>query len=177
MTESLPKKKKKNKRRAIQVQKVARLDPEINVTPLVDVVLVLLIIFMVMTPLAERDLGVYLSSEKRTKNSTEVAANQVVVSVQGNGGLEINSQPVAQAEYVSKLKGLLAGREPEESVVFVVAGDSADYPSLVGAIDRAKQAGASTVGLALDQNPTPAPSTAAPTPGPASPAVAPAPSP
>jgi biopolymer transport protein TolR len=143
--------KRHRKPRTIAVQPVARLDPEINVTPLVDVVLVLLIIFMVMTPLVELDLGVYLSSEKRTQNSAEVAPTQVVVAVQGNGDLQINAQPVEDGEYVSKLRGLLDGRSAEQAVVFVVAGDNADYPSLVRAIDRAKQAGATTVGLAMDR--------------------------
>jgi biopolymer transport protein ExbD len=144
---------RKKKPRTIAVQPVARLDPEINVTPLVDVVLVLLIIFMVMTPLVERDLSVYLSAEKRTEKAAEVAPTQVVVAVEGNGNLQINSKPVDPGSYVTKLRELLEGRSPEESVVFVVAGDSANYPSLVDAIDRAKQAGASTVGLAMDRQP------------------------
>ncbi|MFT3921288.1 MAG: biopolymer transporter ExbD [Myxococcales bacterium] len=152
----------KKKTRTIAVQPVARLEPEINVTPLVDVVLVLLIIFMVVTPLVERDLGVYLSAEKHTEKAAEVAPSQVVVAVEGDGNLQINSQPVDATEYVSKLRELLEGRSAEQSVVFVVAGDNANYTNLVEAIDRAKQAGATTVGLAMDREPPPPPSAAPP---------------
>ncbi|MDB4987124.1 MAG: Biopolymer transport protein ExbD/TolR [Myxococcaceae bacterium] len=137
-------------RRTVTVQAVKDAQAEINVTPLIDVVLVLLIIFMVMTPLVERDLSVQLSTEKRTNEPSEVAPTQVLVAVDGAGALQINSQPVDRAEYVERLKKLLSGRAPEEQVVFVVASDDTSYAALVEAIDRAKQAGALMVGLATD---------------------------
>lgn len=136
-------------RRTIAIKPVQDLEAHINVTPLIDVVLVLLIVFMVMTPLVERNLTVQLSTEKRTQTPSDVAPTQVLVAVSGNGALKINTEPVAKADYVSRLQGLLAGRAPEDQVVFVVASDDVSYPRLVEAIDAAKQAGASTVGLAL----------------------------
>jgi biopolymer transport protein ExbD/biopolymer transport protein TolR len=129
------------------------LEAQINVTPLVDVVLVLLIIFMVVTPLAERELAVQLSTEKRTQSAAEIAPTQVLVAVEGSGNLRINSQPVARDAYVNELKKLLADRSPADQVVFVVAGDGANYGALVEAIDWAKQAGATNVGLATDATP------------------------
>jgi biopolymer transport protein ExbD len=137
-------------KRTITVLAVKDAQADINVTPLIDVVLVLLIIFMVMTPLVERDLSVQLSTEKRTREPTEVAPTQVLVAVDGRGALQINQQPVARAEYVERLRTLLSGRAPEDQVVFVVASDNTSYASLVEAIDRAKQAGAAMVGLATD---------------------------
>ena len=137
-------------RRTITVQAVKDAQAEINVTPLIDVVLVLLIIFMVMTPLVERDLSVQLSTEKRTQEKTEVAPTQVLVAVDGAGALQINQQPVDRTEYVERLRKLLSGRAPEEQVVFVIASDNTSYAALVEAIDRAKQAGALMVGLATD---------------------------
>jgi biopolymer transport protein ExbD len=141
-------------KRTISISAVREAQAEINVTPLIDVVLVLLIIFMVMTPLVERDLSVQLSTEKRTQQPSEVAPTQVLVAVDGRGALHINQQPVSRSEYVERLRTLLSGRAPEDQVVFVVASDSTSYASLVEAIDRAKQAGAAMVGLATD---TPAP--------------------
>jgi biopolymer transport protein ExbD len=140
-------------KRTLVVRAAVGLDPQINVTPLVDVVLVLLIIFMVMTPLAERELAVSLSTEKRTQKPAEIAATQVLVAVEGSGLLRINSLPVSRDGYVQELRKLLSGRAPEEQVVFVVAGDGASYANLVEAIDRAKQAGATNVGLATDAAP------------------------
>jgi len=137
-------------KRTITVLAVKDAQAEINVTPLIDVVLVLLIIFMVMTPLVERDLSVQLSTEKRTTKPSEIAPTQVLVAVDGAGALQINQQPVSRQEYVERLRTLLSGRAPEDQVVFVVASDGTSYASLVEAIDRAKQAGATMVGLATD---------------------------
>jgi biopolymer transport protein ExbD len=141
-------------RRTVAVQPARDAQAEINVTPLIDVVLVLLIIFMVMTPLVERDLAVQLATEKRTQSPAEVEPRQVLVAVDGTGALQINSQPVSRAAYVEELEELLRGRTPEEQVVFVVASDATNYASLVEAIDRAKQAGATMVGLATDSPPS-----------------------
>jgi biopolymer transport protein TolR len=138
------------RRRGVVVKPAREAAAEINVTPLIDVVLVLLIIFMVMTPVVERDLAVQLSSEKRTEKPSEVAPTQILVSVDGNGGMQINAQRVSAAEYVERLREVLKGRAPEDQVVFVVARDAANYGNLVDAIDRAKLAGATMVGLATD---------------------------
>lgn len=139
--------------RTITVKRVKELDAYINVTPLIDVVLVLLIVFMVMTPLVEQRLAVQLSTTKRTQSPTQVAPTQVLVAVSGSGTLKVNSEPVANAGYVGRLRELLEGRAPEDQVVFVVASDDVSYPRLVEAIDAAKQAGAVIVGLALAQDP------------------------
>jgi biopolymer transport protein ExbD len=140
-------------RRAIVVRPVRGLEAQINVTPLVDVVLVLLILFMIMTPLAERELSVQLSTEKRTQSPADIAPTQVLVSIEGSGKLRINARPVAHDAYVEELRKLLANRAPADQVVFVVAGDAAEYGSLVDAIDRAKLAGATNVGFATDATP------------------------
>jgi biopolymer transport protein ExbD len=139
--------------RTLNVKPATHAQVEINVTPLIDVVLVLLIIFMVMTPLVERDLAIQLSSEKRTSEPSEIEPQQVLVAVDGTGSLQINSQPVSRATYVQELKELLRGRPPEKQVVFVVASDGTRYANLIETIDLAKQAGATTVGLATDAQP------------------------
>jgi biopolymer transport protein ExbD len=145
--------KTRHKRRTLTVHSVKDQSSEINVTPLIDVVLVLLIIFMVMTPLVERDLGVQLSTEKRTDKKSDVAPTQVLVAVDKAGAIKINQELVSRQEYVERLRKLLAGRKPEDQVVFVVASDDTSYAALVEAIDRAKQAGAQMVGLATDSTP------------------------
>jgi len=138
-----------NPRRTVSIKAREGLEAVINVTPLIDVVLVLLIVFMVMTPLVERRLGVQISTEKRSQVPSDVAPSQVLVAVSGSGALRINAEPVAEADYVTRLRRLLEGRHPEDQVVFVVATDDVTYPRLVEAIDAAKQAGATNVGLAL----------------------------
>ncbi len=144
--------KQRHARRTLTVKTSTAQRADINITPLIDVVLVLLIIFMVMTPLQERDLGVQLSTEKRTENKSDVAPTQVLVAVDKAGAIKINSELVSRQEYVERLKRLLAGRKPEDQVVFVVASDDTSYAALVEAVDRAKQAGALMVGLATDSS-------------------------
>lgn len=135
--------------RTIVIKPVANAQAEINVTPLIDVVLVLLIIFMVITPLAEKDLSVVLAAEKRTTEASAVSATQVAIVVEPGGGIAINGKTISREDYVARLREMLAGRRPEDQLVFVVADDNATVPQLVSAIDGAKQAGAASIGLAI----------------------------
>lgn len=140
-------------KRTIAIPPVRGVQAQINVTPLVDVVLVLLIIFMVMTPLVEKNLAVHLSTEKQKEPTAETMKQQIVVSLDGAGTLRINSQPTARADYVARLRNLLSDQGRGEQVVFVRADDHASFRALVASIDGAKQAGATTVGFATDVSP------------------------
>ena len=149
---------------------------DINVTPLVDVVLVLLIIFMVLTPLMEKDLEVRVP-EMETVDNPEPVTDQLVVSLTEAGAIKINAETMpSQEEYVSRLKRVLAAKVREERVVFFMAEDKANYGSLIGLMDGAKTAGAVVLGMATEDLPPgamvpggaeggfPAPEAPAPTP-------------
>jgi biopolymer transport protein ExbD len=127
--------------------------PQINLTPLIDVVLVLLIVFMVLTPRPEHDLAIQLSAAKRTQNPSEVAPTQIIVAVDGKNALRINDTPIKQSEYLDQLHNMLTGRRPSDQVVFVLASDATSYATLIQAIDVAKRAGATAVGFATDAKP------------------------
>lgn len=138
----------KTSRKTRTIHPVKGVYAEINVTPLVDIVLVLLIIFMVATPLIEKDLAVSLSAEKHTEKAAEIVKEQVIVSLDGTGGLRVNSHPIVRGpDYVETIRAHLRGRDAEDKVVFIVAEDRAPYRALVDAIAGAKAAGATTVGL------------------------------
>jgi biopolymer transport protein ExbD len=132
----------------------------INVTPLVDVVLVLLIIFMVLTPLLEKSLDVRVPSSQ-TVQTTELPKEQLVVNVNAAGVLSINGESVPWEQYVPRLGEQLSSRTPDERVVIVVPEDDAQYGLLVRAFDGARQAGAQTLGMNTDVLP-PAAVTAVP---------------
>ncbi|HZI05293.1 MAG TPA: biopolymer transporter ExbD, partial [Archangium sp.] len=108
----------------------------INVTPLVDVVLVLLIIFMVVTPVLNRVIAVQLP-EPPAPLSTPPASpeKQWVVAVTSEGTLTLNDEPVADADYVPRLKQALAGRSGDGRSVVFKADDRAPYGRLVKALD------------------------------------------
>jgi len=123
---------------------------DINVTPLVDVVLVLLIIFMVVTPLLEKDIPLSMPSTEKVEDITEVPPDQLVVHIDQAGTIKINHVVTTPEEYVEKLKARLAPKPPHEKIVFVVAEDAASYARLVTVLDGAKLAGATTLGMASD---------------------------
>lgn len=137
-------------RKAVLVKPVAGPKSEINVTPLVDVVLVLLIIFMVVTPLQEKDLAVRVPTVEKVETPVNVPAEQIMVHVRSSGALEINGEVTAPADYVAALKKRLQPRAPVDRVVFVTPNDDAPYKKLVEALDGARHAGAETLGMTLE---------------------------
>jgi biopolymer transport protein ExbD len=127
---------------------------DINVTPLVDVVLVLLIIFMVVTPLLEKDIEVRIPETEQVEQYEMPQDNtQLVVKVDAQGNYSINTEPISPSAYVEKLKRMLAAKSKEDRIVFFVADDQANYGKLVAAFDGAKQAGAFVLGMGTEDTP------------------------
>jgi biopolymer transport protein ExbD/biopolymer transport protein TolR len=158
------------------VKPQARPNSDINVTPLVDVVLVLLIIFMVLTPLLEKDIEVRVP-ETEVENIQPDTNDQLVVSLTEAGAIKINAETMGgQEDYVNRLKRILAAKPRDERVVFFMAEDKANYGALIGVMDGAKTAGAVVLGMATEDLPqgavvpgaeggaAPAPEAPAPTP-------------
>jgi biopolymer transport protein ExbD/biopolymer transport protein TolR len=137
----------KRKVRVIQPPKRRRALGEINVTPLIDVVLVLLIIFMVVTPLLEKQLVVQTPATEAIE-SDEVP-EQLVVSLDSAGGLKLNDDPVLEAELADTLRARLTGAK--EKVVFFKADDAAPYAALARALGQGRAAGA-TLGFAVEDD-------------------------
>ena len=128
---------------------------EINVTPLVDVVLVLLIIFMVVTPLLEKDILVRVPETEVEENQPppEPDDQQIVVQVDKSGAYSINTEQIPASDYIARLKRMLNAKKPDEKVVFFMADDAANYGKLVVALDGARAAGAKILGMATELPP------------------------
>ncbi len=125
---------------------------DINITPLVDVVLVLLIIFMVVTPLLEKDIAIQVPDlEKTPQPNNAPPPDQLVVRVDPQGKIFINTQEVNSPEYIERIKKLIDKKKKGEKVVFIIADDSTNYGSLVLALDGARQAGAEILGMMTEQ--------------------------
>ncbi|MBI3181782.1 MAG: biopolymer transporter ExbD [Myxococcales bacterium] len=159
------------RKRKFAVQPAGKPNSEINVTPLVDVVLVLLIIFMVVTPLMEKDIEVRVPTTEQVEEISEVPPDQLVVGLSAEGELTINTEKIEPADYVNRLRRILAAKRIGDRLVFFMADDRANYGKLVTALDGAKQAGAETLGMMTEL-----PERNAPSPEPSAP-LAPAPSP
>jgi biopolymer transport protein ExbD len=124
---------------------------EINITPLVDVVLVLLIIFMVVTPLLEKDIEVRVPDKQEEIDESQIPPDQLVVSIDKDGQLSINADKVTPEEYVERLRRVVAAKAKGERLVFFTADDHTNYGKLVAALDGARQAGAEVLGMATEK--------------------------
>ena len=94
----------------IMVKPQSEVQSAINVTPLVDVVLVLLIIFMVVMPLLDKDLQVRIPEDEQVERPEELPPEQIIVHVLADGSLQLNGTPIAENTYVSALQSHLSAR-------------------------------------------------------------------
>ncbi|HET8936021.1 MAG TPA: biopolymer transporter ExbD [Polyangiales bacterium] len=166
-------------RKITMIKPQAEVQSSINVTPLVDVVLVLLIIFMVVMPLKEKDFGVRIPTQEQVEIPSEVPPDQIIVDITKNGDFMLNGMVIPRDSYVPALQTRLSNAA--QRIVFVSPHAEAAYPKLIEAFEGARAAGAETLAMLPDVDSVAAPVAAAPTPEAAAPTeaapAAPAPSP
>jgi len=121
--------------------------PQMNVTPLVDVVLVLLIIFMVITPLLAKTFWIHTpKQEKEEVEAREVQQDPtppLVLRVGADRTLQLNGSTVGFEELPERLRRVFAART--DHIVFFDADDQAAYGFVVQVMDRAREGGAVTI--------------------------------
>ena len=125
--------------------------PAMNVTPLVDVVLVLLIIFMVVTPLLTKQFWLNLPKKDDRAEPTPPADSEkpVVISVDRAGGIRINQTTVSRAELKERLPRILATRA--DQVVYFDAADDAPFGVAVDVMDTARGVGAKSIAILTEK--------------------------
>jgi biopolymer transport protein ExbD len=126
---------------------------DINITPLVDVVLVLLIIFMVAVPLLQMGYAVQVPP-KVTTATPQPDADQIMVRLDETGHAFINKTPVELAQFQGMLRTALTGRQSK--VVFFAADGELPYDKVATFMDLTRDAGAQNLGIVFeDMKPTP----------------------
>lgn len=135
-----------------RVQVRTRLTPHINVTPLVDVVLVLLIVFMVLTPLGEKQMFLrvpeYQPADLQVVPPEAAPPDQTVLTLLTGGRVLLNQQELAVDQAMEILGAAYRGQPSK--VLFFNAEDGANYAAAVQVLDRVRLAGVNTIGMMTD---------------------------
>lgn len=128
---------------------------EINVTPMVDVMLVLLIIFMIITPLLQDGVQVSIPknmrSPKEDKNVSSDTAIVVSIPRDGQFYMGMNKEPYTLELLGEKVKAEMEGKTPEERIVYIKSGIDVNYGTVVEAIDAIRKQEIDKIGLVADK--------------------------
>ena len=119
---------------------------EINVTPFVDVMLVLLIIFMVTAPMMQQ--GVDVDLPETTTQNLRIQDEPLVLTVKKDGEYFLGRREIPEAELSDKLAAILRGLDRKE--IFLRADKSARYGAVVKALAAARRAGATKLGMVTE---------------------------
>ena len=120
---------------------------DINVTPLCDVMLVLLIIMMIVAPLLQQGVSVTLPKATNTVDKPETQG-QTVIAIGPNKAVYLNAKPVLEGELVTKVTELLENQK--EKIILIKADVEVEYGAVMATMDQLRQAGIEDIGLVVD---------------------------
>ena len=121
---------------------------DINVTPLVDVMLVLLIIMMLVAPLLQQGVSVKLPTAENTVDKPEVQG-QTVVAIGRDKQLYLNAKPIREGDLTTRINDILENQK--DRIVLIKADEEVEYGAVMSAMDQLRQSGIEDIGLITER--------------------------
>jgi biopolymer transport protein ExbD/biopolymer transport protein TolR len=129
------------------------LQSEINVTPMVDIMLVLLIIFMVITPMLQSGVSVALPRNMRNPDEDRniIRSDSVVIAITENGDTYIGKKKIDKDQIKAEIDQKMATKLDQDKIVYLRADVNASYKSVVDTINLIRDSGIDQIGLVADK--------------------------
>ena len=118
---------------------------DINVTPMIDVLLVLLIIFMMVVPMARKAIDIQLPDPNPAVAPANAVSQQIVLEVLPNGAFAVNKEPLNKDNLTKRLKEIYDPRP--DKLIFIKGDPTVKYQDVIFAMDMARQAGVKVIGV------------------------------